>query len=164
MEHAIATVASPVGRWGVEGTDRVITRVWMPSEHPRATRGATLAAVADGARQLAEYFNGRRRTFAVTLDDAPSTDFQRDVWRALTAIAYGETRTYGDVALEVGRPLAARAVGQANHANPWAIIVPCHRVVAAAGLGGYGGGLEVKAYLLDLERASRRATEPPRLA
>ncbi len=153
VEHALVTVASPVGRWGVEGTDRVVTRVWMPSERPRASRGATPFAVAEAAHQLAEYFAGRRRAFAVTLDDVEATDFQLDVWRALSAIPYGEVRTYGDVARAVERPRAFRAVGQANHANPWPIIVPCHRVVATTGLGGYGGGLEVKRFLLDLERA-----------
>ena len=156
MVHATVTVASPVGRWGVEGTDRVVTRVWMPNEHPRASRGDAPRAVADAARQLAQYLAGERREFDVQLDDDEATDFQREVWMALCAIPYGQTRTYAEIARAVGRPLAARAVGQANHANPWPVIVPCHRVVAAAGLGGYGGGLDVKRYLLDLESRDRR--------
>jgi methylated-DNA-[protein]-cysteine S-methyltransferase len=71
----------------------------------------------------------------------------------LEAIPFGQVATYADVAAAVGRPRAARAVGNANHANPWPIIIPCHRVVAATGLGGYGGGIEVKEFLLDLERS-----------
>ena len=156
MQHFVATVQSPVGLWGVEGTERSITRVWMPSEHPRTTRGATPSAVAEGAHQLAEYFAHQRRDFTVTLEDVDATDFQREVWDALAAIPYGEVRTYGDVARAIGRPRATRAVGQANHVNPWPIIVPCHRVVAANGLGGYGGGLAVKEFLLALERVPAR--------
>jgi len=153
MEHFVATVTSPVGRWGVEGTERAITRVWMPNEHPRATRATTPVAVAEAAHQLAEYFAHRRRDFTIALEDVEATDFQREVWAALSAIPYGEVRTYGEVARSIGRPRASRAVGQANHVNPWPVIVPCHRVVAADGLGGYGGGAAVKEYLLALERA-----------
>ena len=80
-----------------------------------------------------------------------ATAFQHDVWNALNNIPFGEVRTYGDVAAAVGRPAAMRAVGNANHVNPWPIIVPCHRVVAKSGLGGYGGGGEMKRFLLDLE-------------
>jgi len=80
-----------------------------------------------------------------------ATEFQRDVWNALVDIPYGEVRTYGEVAESVNRPRASRAVGNANHVNPWPIFVPCHRVVATNGLGGYGGGDTVKRYLLSLE-------------
>jgi methylated-DNA-[protein]-cysteine S-methyltransferase len=80
-----------------------------------------------------------------------ATAFQHDVWAALLTIPFGEVRTYADIAVAVNRPHATRAVGNANHVNPWPIIVPCHRVVAKAGLGGYGGGEEVKRFLLDLE-------------
>ena len=156
MQRFVATVQSPVGLWGVEGTERTITRVWMPSEHPRTTRGTTPSAVAEAAHQLAEYFAHHRRDFSIVLEDVDATDFQREVWHALAAIPYGEVRTYGDVARAIGRPRAVRAVGQANHVNPWPIIVPCHRVVAAKGLGGYGGGLAVKEFLLALEQAPAR--------
>ncbi len=138
------------------GTERAITRILMPNEHPRATRGATPRAVAEGARQLAEYFGHQRHELTVGLEDVEATDFQREVWDALVAIPYGEVRTYGDVARAIGRPQAMRAVGQANHVNPWPIIVPCHRVVAAHGLGGYGGGLAVKEFLLALEQTHTR--------
>jgi methylated-DNA-[protein]-cysteine S-methyltransferase len=102
--------------------------------------------------QLNEYFEGKRRTFDLPL--APEgTPFQLSVWKALQTIPYGETRSYRDIAIQVGNPKAARAVGGANHHNPIAIIIPCHRVIAADGsLGGFGGGLPLKEFLLDLER------------
>ncbi len=104
----------------------------------------------DVRRQLDDYFEGRRQTFQVPL--APrGTEFQRRVWGALRNIPHGETITYGALARRVGKPGAARAVGQANGANPIAIIIPCHRVVAAGGIGGYGGGLAIKRRLLALE-------------
>ncbi|MGH9380149.1 MAG: methylated-DNA--[protein]-cysteine S-methyltransferase [Thermoanaerobaculia bacterium] len=105
------------------------------------------------ARQLAEYFAGRRRHFDLTL--APEgTGFQRDVWRALTGIPYGRTVSYGELARRLSRPDASRAVGRANGANPIPVVVPCHRVVGADGdLTGYGGGLDRKRFLLGLEGA-----------
>ena len=112
-------------------------------------------AVAVAARQLEEYFRGQRRRFDVPLAPVAATDFQRDVWGALSEIPYGEVRTYAEVARRVAKPGAARAVGNANHANPLPIVVPCHRVVAGEGLGGYGGGDEVKRYLLALEGVTR---------
>ncbi len=154
MESFRARVASPVGPWGVEGTARAITKVYMPSETFRATARAS-EVVASAAGQLAEYFAGTRREFRVPLEDVEATEFQRQVWVALTRIPYGATATYADVAAAVGRPRAARAVGNANHANPWPIFVPCHRVVGALNLGGYGGGLDVKEFLLDLESHPR---------
>ena len=101
--------------------------------------------------QLNEYFTRERRRFEVPLD-LRGTPFQEKVWRALLDIPYGETRTYAQIAAGIGSPSAVRAVGAANGANPVAIIVPCHRVVATGGgLGGYGGGLEMKKRLLSLE-------------
>jgi methylated-DNA-[protein]-cysteine S-methyltransferase len=104
------------------------------------------------ARELDEYLAGTRRSFDLPL--APhGTPFQRAVWEALTAIPYGATATYAQLATAVGRPAAVRAVGQANGRNPIAVVVPCHRVVGADGsLTGYAGGTERKAALLDLER------------
>jgi O-6-methylguanine DNA methyltransferase len=144
-------VASPVGAWGVEGDEQGVTRVYLPHEKGPASRGTAPKCVADGASQLEEFFHAKRKHFRVTLHDVDATAFQEDVWGALRAIPYGEVRTYADVAGAVGRPRAARAVGNANHANPWPVIVPCHRVVAGNGLGGYGGGERVKRYLLGLE-------------
>jgi len=103
-------------------------------------------------RQLTEYFKGTRTTFDLKLHPK-GTPFQRDVWKALLAIPYGETRSYGEIARAVGRPRAVRAVGLANGRNPLPIVVPCHRVIGGSGsLVGYGGGLPVKAALLDRER------------
>jgi O-6-methylguanine DNA methyltransferase len=103
--------------------------------------------------QLEEYFAGQRRDFGFSLD-MRGTDFQLACWRALLAIPYGETRTYGDIARAVNRPTGFRAVGMANNRNPIAIVVPCHRVIASDGtLCGYGGGLDLKRKLLELEGA-----------
>jgi len=104
-------------------------------------------------RELEEYFAGQRRKFQFPLD-LRGTDFQRACWRALLAIPYGETRTYADIARAVGKPQGFRAVGMANNRNPVAIVVPCHRVIASDGtLCGYGGGLDLKRKLLELEGA-----------
>ena len=110
------------------------------------------ALVAEARRQLGEYFQGRRRQFDLPL--APSgTPFQLRAWQALRDIPYGATRSYGEQARAMGQPRAVRAVGAANGRNPIAIVVPCHRVIGGDGkLTGYGGGLDVKQYLLDLEQ------------
>ena len=103
--------------------------------------------------ELEEYFSGSRREFSFPLD-LRGTDFQLACWRALLAIPYGETRTYADIARAVSKPNAFRAVGMANNRNPIAIVVPCHRVIASDGtLCGYGGGLDLKRKLLELEGA-----------
>jgi methylated-DNA-[protein]-cysteine S-methyltransferase len=110
-------------------------------------------AFADARAQLGEYFAGERAEFDLPL--APDgTEFQRRVWDELRAIPYGETRSYAEIAREVGRPQAVRAVGTANGSNPLAIVIPCHRVIASDGsLGGYGGGLALKAKLLAMEQS-----------
>lgn len=111
--------------------------------------GATLPYV----NELNEYFSGRQRAFTFPLD-LRGTDFQLACWHALLAIPYGETRTYAGIARAIGKPNAFRAVGMANNRNPIAIVVPCHRVIASDGtLCGYGGGLDVKRKLLELEGA-----------
>jgi methylated-DNA-[protein]-cysteine S-methyltransferase len=108
----------------------------------------------EAERQLDEYFRGRRRTFALRLDVA-GTPFQRKVWNALLTIPFGETRSYMEIARQIGHPRAVRAVGAANGRNPVSIVTPCHRVVGATGrLTGFAGGLDVKAYLLNLEGLS----------
>lgn len=112
------------------------------------------------ARQLEEYFAGRRTLFDLPLEPA-GTQFQKSVWQALCRIPYGKTRTYGQIAQEVGNPNASRAVGSANHNNPIHVIIPCHRVIGAGGaLTGYAGGLEMKEKLLRLEQSSKN--EKPR--
>lgn len=106
--------------------------------------------------EINSYFRGERREFTFPLDMV-GTSFQKDCWQALLRIPYGQTRTYAEIAREIGRPQAFRAVGQANHDNPIAIVVPCHRVLGANGmLTGYGGGLTTKEKLLRLEGATFR--------
>ena len=106
---------------------------------------------AQTEKELSEYFAGKRKVFTVPLS-LSGTGFRLKVWKALTDIPYGETRSYGDIAKAIGSPKSCRAVGGANHHNPVSIIVPCHRVIGADGtLTGYGGGLEIKEYLLKLE-------------
>jgi len=110
------------------------------------------AALSSARTQLEQYARGKRRAFELELDLC-GTPFQKRVWSELERIPYGETITYGELARRAGHPGAARAVGSANGANALWIVVPCHRVVASNGLGGYGGGLEVKSALLELEGA-----------
>jgi methylated-DNA-[protein]-cysteine S-methyltransferase len=118
------------------------------------------AALVETRRQLDEYFAGARREFTMPLD-LKGTDFQLRCWNALLAIPYGETRSYADQARAVGSPRGFRAVGMANHDNPIPIIVPCHRVITSdRKLGGYGGGLNVKEKLLELEGAVWRQPHP----
>lgn len=106
--------------------------------------------------QLHDYLQGTLREFTCTLDPA-GTEFQKRCWEALRRIPYGETRSYAQIAQEIGAPRAFRAVGQANHSNPIAIIIPCHRVIGAGGsLTGYGGGLKMKEELLRLESSVRQ--------
>lgn len=155
-------IPSPVGDLTLVAHDRALTGVYFDGHHPRPvdrghqdTRGepGSRAAqiLAACAEQLGEYFSGSRREFDLPLDLA-GTDFQRAVWAQLRKIPYGQVITYGELARRVGNPRAFRAVGSANGRNPVSIIVPCHRVVAAAGkLGGYGGGLDRKTTLLRLE-------------
>lgn len=116
--------------------------------------------VADDARvapvraQLADYFAGKRRRFDLSV--APEgTEFQKRVWAALCEIPYGDTRSYGEIACSIGKPTASRAVGAANGSNPIPIVIPCHRVIGASGaLTGFGGGIPVKKFLLELERSN----------
>lgn len=140
-----------MGTWVVEGDESAVTKIFMPHEPTTASDGVAPHAIKVATDQLTEYFARQRQQFDVTLAHVAATQFQRDVWDALVDIPYGEVRTYGDVASAVGRPRAVRAVGNANHVNPWPVLVPCHRVVGAGGLGGYGGGPDVKLFLLDLE-------------
>ncbi|MGO8985925.1 MAG: methylated-DNA--[protein]-cysteine S-methyltransferase [Terriglobales bacterium] len=112
------------------------------------------AALEPYLRELDEYFAGQRREFSLPLD-LRGTEFQRKCWKALLEIPYGESRSYRDIAQAIGHPKAYRAVGMANNRNPVAIIVPCHRVIASSGsLCGYGGGLDIKRKLLDLEQGA----------
>jgi methylated-DNA-[protein]-cysteine S-methyltransferase len=146
---------SPFGPLLVAGDDEALTHLLLPGAVGTLTSTARLdGPVQRAARQLDEYFAGRRQQFDLPLAP-PGTPFRQRVWQELTTIPYGQTITYAELAIKADKPGAFRAVGQANGANPIAIIVPCHRVIAAGGgLGGYGGGLELKQGLLDLERYS----------
>jgi len=116
--------------------------------------------LVEAERQLGEYFAGTRTGFDLPLDPL-GTDFQRRVWRALLTIPYGQTRSYADIARQIGSPAAVRAVGAANGRNPISIVTPCHRVIGSTGqLTGFAGGLETKAYLLNLE-SPQRGLMPP---
>lgn len=153
---------SPIGVLTLVATDAGLTHVLfegqqpsdvgLPDDLPEAAEHPMLAAAAT---QLGEYFAGRRREFEVTLD-LRGTDFQKDAWRALAAVPYGETRSYRDQAEAIGRPGAFRAVGAANGRNPIPVILPCHRIVGADGsLTGFAGGLDTKRRLLNLEQAQQ---------
>jgi methylated-DNA-[protein]-cysteine S-methyltransferase len=140
----------PIGPLGIVEEAGAITGVFFGKTLPDCGVGET-SGIKKAADQLAEYFDGTRRSFDLPLA-LKGTDFQVAVWEALLTIPLGETRTYQDIAVQIGRPKAARAVGMANNRNPIVIIVPCHRVIGKdGGLTGYGGGLPVKRYLLDLE-------------
>jgi methylated-DNA-[protein]-cysteine S-methyltransferase len=149
------TVASPLGELLLVGDGERLHRLYM-QDGSHATAIATdwrrdEDAFADVLDQLATYFDGSRMTFEVDLA-LSGTPFQLMVWKALTEIPYGETTSYGELARRLGNPAAVRAVGLANGRNPVSVIVPCHRVIGANGsLTGYGGGLENKRLLLDLE-------------
>lgn len=148
---------SPVGELLILGDARAVCRICFQAGHePTATRALRFTGqgpIAGAKQQLQEYFAGTRKQFTVPV--APGgTDFQLEAWRALQAIPYGETRSYGEQARSIGRSKAFRAVGAANGRNPIPIIIPCHRVVGANGtLTGYAGGLDIKRFLLGLEQA-----------
>lgn len=151
-----AVVDTPVGELAMVGDGRALSGLYFP-DHARHPGVDTFGprddgAFADAREQLAEYFAGTRTAFDLVL--APrGNDFQVRVWRLLTTIPYGRTRSYGQLAAQLGDPGLARAVGSANGRNPISIVVPCHRVVGHDGsLTGYAGGLERKAFLLELEQ------------
>jgi methylated-DNA-[protein]-cysteine S-methyltransferase len=142
--------STTVGPLTLEGDDQAVTRIGFGE--PEAPQGDS-PAVAAAAIQLEQYFGGRRTEFDLDVE-LDGTPFERRVWDAVRAIPYGQTATYAEIARRIGRPGASRAVGRANARNPVAVIVPCHRVVATTGLGGYGGGLPRKRVLLALEQRS----------
>jgi methylated-DNA-[protein]-cysteine S-methyltransferase len=170
LSHAM--LATPVGTLHLYGTADGLMTVLLPGESREAAerrlrRLLGPLAVNEGEamheralEQLAEYFAGQRRDFDLPLAML-GTPFQRRVWQAVSAVPYGQTRSYGEIAREIGRPAAVRAVGAANGANPLPPVVPCHRLIGADGaLTGYSAGLEMKAWLLDLERRACSGSEP----
>lgn len=150
-------IDTPVCRIWLEAEDGYLTGLRFSGLEEETGTGENDAVLDAAQRQLEEYFCGRRRQFDLPLR-MEGTPFQQEVWRALTEIPYGEVVTYGEIARRIGRPRACRAVGMANHNNPISIIVPCHRVIGASGaLTGYGGGLNVKEMLLELESKWKEA-------
>lgn len=143
---------SPLGRLRLFAEEGGLSQIWLPGPDTPPAAETTDEAVQQAARQLEEYFNGRRTEFRLALR-ARGTAFQQAVWAELVKIPFGETRSYGEIARTLGRPTAFRAVGAANGRNPLAIVVPCHRVIASDGtLHGYAGGLPAKQWLLDHEK------------
>jgi methylated-DNA-[protein]-cysteine S-methyltransferase len=155
--HVYKIIASPVGALKLVAGENGLAAILWENDNPRRVRLNIVGedkhhpVLVETERQLGEYFAGRRKTFTVKLDFA-GTAFQNKVWRALLAIPFGQTRSYGDIARKIGQPKASRAVGAANGRNPISIIAPCHRVIGSGGkLTGFAGGLKTKAQLLALE-------------
>jgi methylated-DNA-[protein]-cysteine S-methyltransferase len=149
------TIESPIGLLTLAGHGSALTNLRMVDqtyEPSRTDWSADPGAFNDAVDQLGAYFAGELTDFDIELD-LRGTEFQQRVWKALLTIPYGDTRSYGEIAEQIGAPGAARAVGLANGHNPIAIVVPCHRVIGARGsLTGYGGGLDRKRTLLELEQ------------
>lgn len=144
---------TPLGRMGLAEEEGAIIRLYLPGEGVPLLLDRETSLLAKAKGQLMEYFAGGRKCFDLPLNHC-GTPFRETVWRALTEIPYGRTITYGQLAANIGKPKAVRAVGGANHHNPIPIIIPCHRVIGSDGsLTGYGGGVELKEKLLELERS-----------
>lgn len=157
MTYSTQTIKSPVGWLKLVAGEHGLAAILWENDNPGRVRLGPLAeaknhpVLLETEYQLDEYFAGKRRQFSLPFDFA-GTGFQKDVWRALSTIPFGETRTYAEIAAQIGRPRAVRAVGAANGKNPLSIVVPCHRVIGSNGkLTGFAGGLEVKAWLLRFE-------------
>lgn len=157
MSLACKFMKSPIGTLKLVASDDGLVAILWENDPPRRVRLLDLVEdnhhpiLACVEQQLNEYFAGDRKEFSLPLDMRGST-FQKNVWHALLAIPFGETRTYSQLARQLGNERATRAVGAANGRNPISIIVPCHRVIGASGkLTGFAGGLDIKARLLDLE-------------
>ena len=150
---------SPVGLLTLVSNDRGLAAVLWENDDPKRVRLSPLyedtkhPVLLEAERQLQEYFAGKRETFSLKLDFT-GTNFQKKVWEALLTIPFGETRSYAQIAVQIGNPSAVRAVGAANGKNPISIIAPCHRVIGSNGkLTGFAGGMEAKAFLLKLEHS-----------
>lgn len=161
MTYAYDHVPFPLGHLKIVAGDNGLVALLWENDDPKRVRLSTSGHEPDHPilqqtkHQLAQYFAGQRKEFAIPLN-LIGTDFQRRVWHALLEIPYGETRTYAGIAASVGAPSGARATGAAVGRNPISIIAPCHRAVGADGsLTGFAGGLEAKRFLLALEGASR---------
>ncbi|HVM61881.1 MAG TPA: methylated-DNA--[protein]-cysteine S-methyltransferase [Verrucomicrobiae bacterium] len=165
MDHLVrdsVIVPTKLGPFRVHYSIRGISRIEFPSDcsgglRPPKSVGPSPLFLRNFIRQLQQYAAGKLVRWTVPLDTSAGTDFQQRVWGALTTIPRGETRSYGWVAQQIGKPKAARAVGLACGANPIPVVIPCHRVIAGDGsIGGFGGGLPMKQRLLALEHCERR--------
>jgi methylated-DNA-[protein]-cysteine S-methyltransferase len=164
MKQTFDTVTTPIGRLLLVGReDGKLTHLFLRDaaawvrNNPEAVQSAESMRIA--VAQVTEYFDGSRRSFDLVLEPEGS-EFQHRVWEALRAIPFGETRSYGQIAMELGVPNASRAVGRANATNPIGIVVPCHRVIGATGsLTGYAGGLDNKLWLLTHEGALKPGSQ-----
>lgn len=157
MVYYSKKIHTPVGALPLIASDKGLVAILWENDDPARVRIQESIKLEEhpilheAEKQLMEYFSGARKTFEIPLDFV-GTDFQKSVWSTLLTIPYGETRTYGQIALQLGNLKAVRAVGAANGKNPISIIAPCHRVIGASGaLTGFAGGLAQKAFLLDLE-------------
>jgi len=164
--YLFKVVDSPVRKLTLVASDEGLAAILWENDRPHRVRLNIEAeddrhpVLVETARQLDEYFAGERNNFALPLDMA-GTAFQRKVWDALLTIPFGETRSYRQIAEQIGSPTAVRAVGAANGRNPVSIVVPCHRVIGSNGsLTGFAGGLDVKSRLLTLEGADQSAAAP----
>ena len=169
LNAAYKIIPSPVGDLQLVAGDHGLLAILWHDTRAKSAPSPTLAAnhnhpiLLEAERQLQQYFQGDRKSFSLQLQ-LIGTRFQLDVWHALLGIPFGETRSYGQLARQLGNPNAMRAVGAANGKNPIPIVVPCHRVIGASGdLVGFGGGLKLKAQLLELERARSVSTRPGQL-
>jgi len=142
-----------IGKIGIVESQNAITDVYFHKEvQTEEIKEKETELLKEAGKQLKEYFEGKRKSFNLPLMPT-GTEFQQKVWQALQSIPYGEIRSYGEIAKIIGNPKAARAIGMANNRNPISIFIPCHRVIGANGkLVGYGGGLHIKEYLLNIEK------------
>jgi len=164
MSLACKTIDSAVGKLRLFASDEGLVAVLWENDSPRRVRlsesleNESHPILVETERQLGEYFAGKRNHFSIALE-MRGTRFQKDVWEVLRTIPFGETRSYGQLAKQLGNPRATRAVGAANGRNPLSIIVPCHRVIGSDGqLTGFAGGLNTKAHLLQLEQSAAGRT------
>lgn len=152
MRYYIKYISPVADLYLVEERGQLVEISFYQPEHRKEMKEKRTELLEEVERQLQEYFAGRLQHFDLPLHPQ-GTEFQKKVWKALMSIPYGETRSYGEIAKQIGNEKAVRAVGGANHVNPISIVIPCHRVIGKNGsLTGYGGGLKIKETLLTLER------------
>ncbi len=161
MPYLYKTIKSPVGILKLIANDKGLTGILWENDSPERTSFTSITEdknhpfLLEAEQQLNDYFTGKLKKFSLKLDFI-GTEFQKKVWQALLTIPFGETRSYAQIAKQIGNPKAVRAVGAANGKNPLSIIAPCHRVIGANGkLTGFAGGLETKAFLLKIENPNK---------